>query len=64
LEEALDAIPSGEFLGLCAVFAEMAENGPEPSAQFLKALGRMFGGSIERRHADIDPDTRAFADVE
>jgi hypothetical protein len=63
LEDALDAIPSGEFLGLCAVFAEMAENWPEPSARFLKVLGRMFGGSSERRNADLDPDTRAFAEV-
>ncbi len=66
MEEALDAIPSGEFLGLCAVFAEMAENRPEASARFLKALGRMFGASMQRSieaRGPLDPDTQAFVDV-
>ncbi len=63
IEDALDAIPTGEFLGLCAVFAEMAENRSEPSARFVRVLGRMFGSSIERRNTDLDPDTRAFAEV-
>jgi hypothetical protein len=63
IEKALDAIPSGEFLGLCAVFAEMAENRSDGSARFVRVLGRMFGSSIERRRADLDPDTRAFAEV-
>jgi hypothetical protein len=66
MEEALDAIPSGEFLGLSAVFAEMAENWSEPSAQFLKALGRMFGASMQRSieaRGPLDADTQAFVDV-
>ena len=63
IEEALDAIPPGEFVNLCAVFAEMTEKRPEPSARFLRVLGRMFGGSIQRRYAGLDPDTRAFVDA-
>ncbi len=66
MEEALDAIPSGEFLGLCAVFAEMAENRSEASARLLQVLGRMFGASMQRSieaRGPLDPDTQAFVDV-
>jgi hypothetical protein len=66
MDETLDAIPSGEFWGLCAVFIEMADNWPDGSARFLKALGPMFGQSM-RRHVEargpLDADAQAFVDV-
>ena len=66
IEEALDAIPAGEFLGLCALLIEMSENWPEASARFLKGLGPMFGESMQRSRkarGPVDPDTQAFVDV-
>lgn len=63
IEEALDAIPAGELVELCAMFAEMTKNQPEPSARFLRVLGRMFSASIQRRYAGLDPDARAFVDA-
>jgi hypothetical protein len=66
MEGALDAIPAGEFWGLCAVFAEMAETRSEPSARFLRVLGAMFGESMRRRdeaRGPLDSETQAFVDV-
>jgi hypothetical protein len=66
MEGALDAIPAGEFLGLCSVLIEMSENRPEASARFLKGLGPMFGASMTRQRearGPLDPDTQAFVDV-
>ena len=63
IEEALDAIPSDEFISLALVLAEMGGSRPEASAAFLRVLGRMFGESIRRRNVDIDPETQAFANV-
>ena len=66
LTDTLDAIPTGEFLSLCAVFSEMAENRPETQGAWLKLLGLEFGASIRRRQAargPLDPETEAFLEA-